>query len=228
MTNKSHHPSSDLMLSYSAGTASASHALCVATHLEFCASCRKIHQRNNAIGGKLIDDFGATKDVSVDDSIKLNVLNRLDSVDLNAEPNTLAADNNPPSSIPKVLKKLIPDGFSDLSWTMVSATARSCQLFKDDSGVTVGLLKLKPGGRIAKHKHLGDEFTIVLTGSFSDEEGVYKAGDFLHCDTSVSHSPVATKDAECICLTLQEAPLQFTGPLFKLFNPLIRSQFQAS
>ncbi len=235
MTIASHHPSADLMLSYSAGTASPSHALSVATHLEFCSSCRKSHQRNNAIGGKLIDELKTTGDMQVSDSLKTSVFALLDSrpqIQPEAETQVnLDADSNSASQgIPRALKRLVPKGFSALNWKTVSSSARTCQLFKDENGTIVSLLKLKPGGRIAKHKHLGKEFTVVLTGAFSDEDGVYREGDFLFRDDSDkdTHSPVATRDAECICLTIQEAPLQFTGWLFKFFNPLVRNQFQAS
>lgn len=231
MTSTAHHPSTDLLLSYSAGTASPSHALCVATHLEFCQSCRSAHQRNNAIGGKLIDTLADNKPVEVSANLRSQVFNMLDkrseaiATDI---PPEHAADKAKVSAIPRALRRLIPKGFNSLDWQMVSATAKSCGLFTDDSGTKIGLLKLKPGGRIAKHDHLGKEYTVVLTGAFSDEDGVYRAGDFLLRDAKDAHSPVATRDAECICLTLQEAPLQFTGWFFKWLNPWVRNQFQAT
>jgi putative transcriptional regulator len=232
MTNTLHHPSAELLLDYSAGTASPSHALCVATHLEFCQACRKAHQRNNAIGGKLIDELGSHSNIDVNASIKTKVLDLLDKRPapeaLSESSVSVSTDSDTSSAIPRALRRLVPKGFKALNWQLVSATARSCQLFKDDNGTVISLLKIKPGGRIAKHRHLGNEYTVVLTGAFSDEDGVYRAGDFLLKDGNDSHSPVATRDAECICLTLQEAPLQFTGWLFKLLNPWIRNQFQTS
>ena len=227
MTN--HHPSTDMLLQYSAGTATPSHALCVATHLEFCQGCRTAHRRNNAIGGKLMEDLCSEEDVAVSEDLRGNVMSLLQSRQATARNGSAGREStaDEATAIPRTLRRIVPQGFNGMDWKMVSATARSCQLFKDDSGTTVSLLKLKPGGRIAKHRHMGNEYTVVLTGAFSDEEGVYRAGDFLLREHGhEAHSPVATKDAECVCLTLQEAPLQFTGWLFKLLNPWVRGQFQ--
>ncbi len=222
MTTINHHPSPDLLLSYSAGSTSKSQAVCIAAHLEFCTKCRSSHQRNNAIGGKLIDSIS---DSTVNVDLKQRIFSLLDE-----EPKAMSQaepilDEKDLAGIPKVLHSLVPSGFQKLRWQIISATARSCNLLKDDNGANIGLLKLKPGGRIAHHGHLGDEYTVVLSGSFSDENGVYKAGDFLLRDASEHHSPVATKDAECMCLTVQEAPLQFTGWFFKFLNPWLRKQY---
>lgn len=234
MNGTSNHPSPDLLLSYSAGTLSPSHALCIATHLEFCPMCRAAHQRNNAVGGTLIESLASQGDQQnkVSDTLKDKVMGLISNEEVNTDaPAPIHLDEANSSSsanIPRVLKSLIRNGFGDLDWQRISTTAKSCQLFTDEVGNKISLLKLKPGGRVAKHDHLGKEYTVVLTGAFSDEDGVYRAGDFLIRDSNDAHSPIATKDAECICLTLQEAPLQFTGWLFKLLNPWLRNQFHAS
>ena len=226
MSTTNYHPSADLILQYSAGTASPNQALCVAAHLEFCPSCRQAHQRNNAIGGKLIESLNGSGQMAVDADLKSKIFGLLDQRQGDSTP-TKEIINNTPKRLPRVLKRLVPNGFESLNWRLVSPSARSCQLFKDEDGTTVSLVKLMPGGHIAKHRHLGNEYTVVLTGAFSDEDGVYRAGDFLLRDANEAHRPVATRDAECICLTLQEAPLQFTGWLLKLLNPWLRGQFQA-
>ena len=221
-----HHPSADMLLQYSAGTASPNHALCVATHLEFCSTCRSAHQRNNAIGGKLLDAIGDDENIAVDRDIKMKVFSLLDAEPRQPTITKDAETSDARKGIPRALRRLVPNGFGDLKWQTVSTSARNFQLFRDTDGTTVSLLKLKPGGKIAKHKHMGNEYTVVLTGAFSDEDGVYRAGDFLLRDANEAHSPVATRDAECICLTLQEAPLQFTGWFLRWLNPWIRNHFQ--
>ena len=84
------------------------------------------------------------------------------------------------------------------------------------------LLKIRPGGSASTHTHLGDEYTVILEGSFSDEKGVYRRGDFVVKDSSDQHTPVATKDQECICLAVTEGPVQLTGFFSRLLNPLLR------
>lgn len=225
MTQVQHHPSADMLLSYSAGSAAPSHALCVATHLEWCSSCRAAHQRNNAIGGRLVERLNET---NVDDSVKNAVFAKLG--ESRSQPQLPENEKTKPFEsadyVPRALRSLVPEGFGKLKWQILSTTARSATLFKDDNGANVSLLKLLPGGQVARHTHMGDEYTIVLRGSFSDESGVYSEGDFLLKGKEDSHTPVATRDGECICLTVQEAPLQFTNGLFRLFNPLLRRQYQ--
>lgn len=229
MTKINHHPAPELLLSYSAGSTTRSQAICVATHLEFCMKCRGSHQRNNAIGGKLIDSISTH---SVSEELKQGIFSLLDEnngrvteIKASQEEVVDLQKENDFEGIPKVLRNLIPSGFKKLRWQIVSTSARACNLHKDENGANIGLVKIRPGGRIAHHGHLGDEYTVVLSGSFSDETGIYIAGDFLLKDSSERHSPLATRDAECICLTVQEAPLQFTGWFFKLLNPWLRKQY---
>jgi putative transcriptional regulator len=44
----------------------------------------------------------------------------------------------------------------------------------------------------------------VLTGSFSDSLGQYRAGDRVEMDDEVDHQPVVDRDGECICLAAVE------------------------
>ena len=43
----------------------------------------------------------------------------------------------------------------------------------------MALHKICAGGKTPKHDHEGLEYTVVLKGSFSDENAVYREGDFL-------------------------------------------------
>ena len=84
------------------------------------------------------------------------------------------------------------------------------------------MLRIKPGGTSSTHTHMADEYTVILEGSFSDESGLYHKGDFLMRDSRHKHTPVATRDRECICLAVTEGPIQLTGFFGRLLNPLLR------
>ncbi|MCW8194256.1 anti-sigma factor [Proteobacteria bacterium 005FR1] len=222
MSLPNHHPSAEMLLNYSAGTALPGHALCVATHIEFCSACRAAHQRYNAAGGKLLEELSET---SVKPKLKEQVLALLDQ----ERPDAAARKPvKPAPGVPRALSSLVPEGFEKLKWQMISASARSSFLMDDEQGAKINLLKLKPGGSVAHHNHLGDEYTVIVKGSFSDEDGLYGPGDFLLRTAREQHSPIATRDSECICLTVQEAPLQFTGRLFRLLNPFLRRQYASA
>ncbi|MEM7258898.1 MAG: cupin domain-containing protein, partial [Pseudomonadota bacterium] len=66
--------------------------------------------------------------------------------------------------------------------------------------------------------------TVVLCGSFSDQDGVYKAGDFIVRQPGETHRPMVTEDEECICLSVCDAPVKFTGVFTRLLNPLVAYQ----
>ncbi len=68
----------------------------------------------------------------------------------------------------------------------------------------------------------GMEWTVVLQGSFSDHAGLYLPGDYLRCEPGHVHLPVATRDRECICLTVHDGAVRFTGWWQRWVNPLLR------
>jgi len=101
---------------------------------------------------------------------------------------------------------------------------------KNSSTTSRGLIfqrcaSIRPGGTSNTHTHMGDEYTVILEGSFSDEAGLYHKGDFLLRDASDQHTPVATLDKYCICLAVTEAPIQLTGFFGWLLNPFIRRSY---
>jgi putative transcriptional regulator len=112
-----------------------------------------------------------------------------------------------------------------LNWNRVSADIHSVELCRDSNGARVELLKIKPGGSATTHTHMGDEYTVILEGSFSDESGLYGRGDFMVRNQNDKHTPVATQDRECICLAVTEGPIQFTGFMHRLLNPFIRRSY---
>ncbi len=155
------------------------------------------------------------------EDLKQRVLERLDDIvdePARAEP---ASD----SSVPRCLRQFITGSYDELKWKWVSPDIHSVQLCRDSNGAKVELLKIKPGGSATTHTHLGDEYTVILEGSFSDEQGVYRQGDFMVKDANDQHTPVATRDRECICLAVTEGPIQFTGLFSRMLNPLIRRSY---
>jgi putative transcriptional regulator len=75
------------------------------------------------------------------------------------------------------------------------------------------LLRIEPGWGAPRHTHGGAEFTLVLTGAFHDERGIYCAGDIAVAGPGVTHRPTAERGEVCYSLAVTEAPLEFTGAL---------------
>jgi putative transcriptional regulator len=159
---------------------------------------------------------------AVDDSLLDSVLARLDeepplSYSTNGVDNGLDNDGQP-----ALLQRLMAGDYADLDWNRVSAALQTSHLRTGDLDHEFALYHIKAGGSIPQHSHRGTELTLVLEGSFSDEDGVYQPGDFLMRDASHVHSPTATQAADCICIGVLDAPIRFTGWNYRLLNPFLK------
>ncbi|ARN73430.1 ChrR family anti-sigma-E factor [Oceanicoccus sagamiensis] len=209
-----HHPAPELLTAFSAGSLQLSHALCVSTHLERCDECRANLMRLNSMGAKMMEDL---KPARASEDLKSSVLAMLDDA-----PKEEPAVINRDSRIPRALQQFIPDDYDSLQWHHVSPSIQAAKLVTDSNGSKVEMLRIKPGGQVPSHTHTGDEYTLLLEGSFSDESGIYKEGDFVVRDGRHKHKPMVTEDKECICLTVTDAPIEFTGFFTRWLNPILR------
>lgn len=217
-----HHPSAELLADFAAGSLQLSHALCIAAHLEHCDTCRRQTGQLQALGAQLLQALKPPVGASTS-ALKSRVFERLDEAEADtpapARQTSASADDY---RVPRALDQFINGGYSDLSWVSISPAIKISTLLKDLDGSQIALSRVKPGGKMPHHRHTGDELTVVLEGAFSDETGLYRKGDFVSRDTRHKHKPIVTKDAECICLMVMDAPIQFTGFFSRLLNPLVR------
>jgi len=219
MDKSNSHPAYELLAAYSAGSLPLSQALCISAHLEHCHDCTRQLQRLNRLGSELMQQL---KPAQASADLKNRLLESLDSL-VDEDQGHEAVLTDP--SIPRCLRQFIDSSYDELAWKRVSPDIHSVELCRDGNGAKVELLKIKPGGSATTHTHLGDEYTVILEGSFSDESGLYRQGDFVVKGASDRHTPVATLDRECICLAVTEGPIQFTGFFSRLLNPLIRRSY---
>ena len=80
------------------------------------------------------------------------------------------------------------------------------------------LIKMDPGASVPLHSHGGQEYILVLSGSFCDEYGKYNKGDMQINDQEIKHTPIACKDEGCICLTITEKEVIFFGRFGSFLN----------
>lgn len=215
-----HHPEHDLLEQYAAGALALPVALCVSVHLSFCAQCRAVVQSLQALGGMLLEELPAAP---VADAMLQNVLARIDQGDVQST-HAVRAMTSPTDAagLPKALRKLVTHGYEQLRWSRVLPSLRVAKLDTGCDDYTVTLHRLSAGGSVATHDHRGQEYTLVLNGSFSDEYGVYSDGDFIMREPDQQHRPLAARNEECLCLAVQQAPVRFTGFFWRLLNPLLR------
>ncbi|MFV8783721.1 ChrR family anti-sigma-E factor [Microbulbifer sp. SA54] len=226
-----YHPEADMLLEYSAGNLAWAQSLAVSTHIQLCPHCRQQHQQLNRVGGNLLDQCAPQP---VANSALQRLMDRIETSedpDQSEEPAkpvqpARRIGNDPaladlPQVIHKVVKRNLP-----LKWRRVSPALTMTRLKTAQDKYEVAFHRICRGGRIAEHDHRGEEIIVVLHGSFSDADGVYKQGDFLVRRPGEVHRPIATEDQECLCLSVVEAPVAVTGVLGWLVNPFL--SFRAS
>ncbi len=222
------HPDTHWLAEYVSGSLPEAQALCIATHLEFCPQCRADINALTEIGASL---FSATDDTTPLNPQVLDAVWQSITPDNNPPPAVaIQAESHPtsvpayPDSFPRALRKLIPDGTSGLPWKNIGSRLSVAKLHRIDAERDVSLHRLQPGGVVSDHDHGGREITVVLSGSFSDQNGQYHPGDFLVREPGETHRPTASEDNECICLAVCDAPVKFTGLFSRLLNPLVALQ----
>jgi len=77
---------------------------------------------------------------------------------------------------------------------------------------------MDPGSSVPLHSHGGKEYILVLKGSFRDEYGTYSTGDIQINDQKIKHTPIASNDEGCVCLTITERDVIFFGKFGSFLN----------
>lgn len=116
------------------------------------------------------------------------------------------------SALPAVLQDAAIRTLARRKWKRPTPGLRILELEIETQG-KAELIRIEPGLSIPKHKHEGNEYTLVLTGAFTDEQGHYGVGDVSFADPTVKHRPRADRGAVCWNLAITYGELKFTGAL---------------
>jgi putative transcriptional regulator len=215
-TTVRHHPEGRLLNEFASGSLPLAQSACVSVHLHFCDRCRRQTQQLQQVGAEL---FHKLEPEDIDDSLLDGLLERLDE-----EPPLTYSNRGSSHEGPVLVQRLMTGDYEDLRWKRISSALQIAHLRTGDPEHEFALYHIKAGGSIPKHTHRGTELTLVLEGSFSDEEGVYQQGDFLLRDAEDVHTPTACKTADCICIGVLDAPIKFKPWNFRVLNPFLSLQ----
>jgi putative transcriptional regulator len=214
-----HHPDARLLNEFSAGSLPLAQSTCVSIHLDYCDHCKRQYGQLQQMGAAMFDRLVPSQ---VDDSLLQSVMARLD------EPTPLVHELQPVAQdeTPALMQRLMAGDYAELPWKKMTSSLQVTHLKTGDPEHEFALYHIKAGGSVPQHTHRGTELTLVLEGSFSDEEGVYQQGDFLIRDAEHVHTPTAAQSADCICIGVLDAPIRFTGWKHRVLNPFLRLQAQ--
>lgn len=220
-----YHPETRFITDYAAGSLPSSQALCVAAHLHYCEECRQKVEQLNRLGSMFFDEL-APREISQSFS---NLMDRIDALPEQQEPApgpTESAQTRQAAALPFALQKLTRGDLNSLDWHSIGKYFSYSDLNVGDKRRETSLFNIKAGGNVPRHRHKGDEITVVLRGSFSDQDDHYQTGDFIVRTRGEMHRPVAAEDEDCLCLSTLEAPIQMTNWFYRMLMPFIKASAQ--
>jgi len=205
------HPEAELLSEYAGGSVSPALCAAITAHLHFCPECKSHSKALCAVGASLMEHSDA---VAVSENMLDAVFASIDSIESGPTAPVVALNKD----YPPVVQHLLPE--SGPLWKSVSPSLKAASLPVGEDRFELALHRIKAGGMVPEHDHKGLEVTVVVRGSFSDEDGVYSEGDFIVREPGDVHRPLAAKNEECICLSVVEAPIRMTG-IKSLLNPFL-------
>ena len=106
---------------------------------------------------------------------------------------------------------------NEINWKQVYKGFKEYTASIDDKD-ELKLIKMEPGISVPLHSHGGKEYILVLEGSFCDEYGEYSKGDIQINDQNIKHTPIASKDLGCVCLSITDQDVIFFGKYGSFLN----------
>jgi len=178
--------------------------------------CRNRAELADAIGGlSLIDEAIAPMHASAEDVLAL---------DKTTTANDSIAQTPVASGIgvPIPLARLLPGPLHELPWKSFGPGMKQFNLGSQPRKEgAFKLLSLEPGSRMSKHSHQHRELTFIVSGSYADEMGQFKAGDIADLSADHHHRPFVDSDVPCISLIATDAPVKFEGLFAKIVQPFV-------
>lgn len=195
----------ELLAGYAAGTLSRPLHTLVAGQLELSPAHRTFVAQLEATRGAQLQGQEPAPLVSRDA--------RLQDIFASACP---APSMVPASSIcPHSIEAYLGHSWQDVRWRRLMPGIKEYRI-QENEGLAVSMVWTSAGMSIPDHGHDGDEYTLVLTGGFTDNSGAYSRGDISYVDSAFSHNPVIMNDSDCVAFIVSSGQNVFSNPLLRL------------
>ncbi|PWR20199.1 ChrR family anti-sigma-E factor [Zavarzinia aquatilis] len=214
----SHHLPAELLLDHAAGTLDPALAVLVEGHIALCRQCRAEAGGFMAVGGALLDTI---EPVAMSDGALDRLMARIDAGDggwesyRRPEGTVVSGPADPLIDVlPPALRPLGRRSLARAPWRRLVPGVKVLDLDVPTGGRgSAQILRVDAGKGVPRHTHLGNEYTLVLSGAFNDHAGRFARGDLQITDPSVKHKPIAEPGETCMVLAVTDAPLRLTGAL---------------
>ncbi|MET0355668.1 MAG: ChrR family anti-sigma-E factor, partial [Cellvibrio sp.] len=179
-----HHPDDNLLTEYASGGIATAVGMIICAHLQACPHCRQRVEQLNKLGAAILNQSAAEP---VQQETFEHLMARIRNQPAPAKEELSSKSGEVPAvyindpmmkRLPKVITKLLPrDG--KIKWQAAGGSLKTARLQTGQRDYEVSFQRISSGGKVFEHGHRGLEVTLVLHGSFSDEDGIYSEGDFL-------------------------------------------------
>lgn len=112
--------------------------------------------------------------------------------------------------LPEPLREKALQAAGEAGWKFASPGLKTMPLALQ-SEAKVEILRIEPGCGAPRHTHEGNEYTLVVSGGFTDENGSYGPGDMSIAGPQDTHQPIADPGEVCYALAVTDGQLKFTG-----------------
>lgn len=230
-----HHPSDSLLVEFATGTLDTAQAIAINAHLHFCTKCQQNIQKMEQTGGVILNTI-EPQALSEDSFDKLLLAiddipdNLTQEQPISSSEKTKEVTKNKSKlasetarvygQLPNIVAKMISNQAP--RWRHINSSLKTGHLIAGQNIHQVSLQKISAGGVAPEHDHCGTEMTVVLKGSFSDKDGIYQEGDFILKGPGDVHQPISARNQDCLCLSVESAPVKLTGLLGRVINPFIK------
>ncbi len=206
-----HHPEGDDLVAYASGASSEWVSLVVACHLTYCAECRSEVALLDQLGGALLDGINPEEGSGPP----------RETAPAGREP---ARPRRSSSPIAARLPRPLHDYFRDPSprWRFLAPGLQHVPLTLTVGSVPARLLQFKPAFVVPEHAHTGLEMLLVLDGELQDSvtREVFRTGDLSRREEGTTHSQRISSNEPCICLVVNETPVDPTSMWGKVLKAL--------
>ena len=191
-----------LIFDFASGSLGPSKSIFTSTYLYLNSKASRLNRTfENLLGDNLI----LNNEVPVENLKYSDCISGLKKADPVKNSDDLSPISKLVGPLSKIKWKQVYKGFSEFT-------------FKTDDNDELKLIKMDPGSSVPLHSHGGKEYILVLDGSFYDEYGNYYKGDIQINDQKIKHTPIASKDKGCVCLTITEKEVIFFGKYGSFLN----------
>ncbi len=212
-----------LMMEYATGALDQSLSMVVASHLTLSTRGRRTVALCESIGGAFVAE--SCEPVAMSERSLQIVMGRLDSGAEESRPAARSYESAykcywGDTHLPQPLHHhMESEGKGKARWNWIFPGVAAKKISGQDrlraEPMSVFLVDAKPGARLPTHRHGSREITLVLRGTFSDENGFYGPGDLLIMDGNTRHTPVADKGVGCACIVATGDPIGLSDWLLR-------------